>query len=148
MNVKFVDAQSGFVHMSTILNKEANTILDKFTPFQKRLENAPNKKVKIFRYDGGTEFQGNLLSHLESSGIIQQRWTRYKKHHPPRAERINQTILRAARASLKASKLPLKYYCEAQKFKLQLADLFTKGLPGNQLHKLATALGVCSKRGT
>ena len=118
MNVKFVDAQSGFVHMSTILNKEANTILDKFIPFQKRLENASNKKVKIFRCDGGAEFQGNLLSHLESSGIIQQRGTRYKKHHPPRAERMNQTILRAARASLKASKLPLKYYCEAQKFQV------------------------------
>jgi len=133
MNVKFVDAQSGFVHMSTILNKEANTILDKFIPFQKRLENASNKKVKIFRCDGGTEFQGTLLTHLESSGIIQQRGTRYKKHHPPRAERMNQTILSTARASLKSSKLPLKYYCEAQKFQVyvhnRLVDSNTRKTP-------------------
>jgi len=32
--------------------------------------------------------------------------------------------------------------------KRQLADMFTKGLPGNQLQHLATALGVCSKGGT
>lgn len=47
MNVKFVDAQSGFVHMSTILNKEANTILDKFiNTFSKEIRKCVKQEGK------------------------------------------------------------------------------------------------------
>ena len=89
-----------------------------------------NKRVKNIRTDQGTEYKGEFLQYLENNGIVKQTGTAYEHTHPGQMERIHQTIMTMGRAMLKNSKLPQKYYTEAQ---LTAVYLYNLQVHGNDL---------------
>jgi hypothetical protein len=113
-NIKFVDSRSKYCKMETIPNRLAETIANTFKRFQARMERRTGSKIKYIRTDGGTEYMGAFLDHLERSGITKQKSTSHSHVHPGQAERIHQSIMTRARAMLIASKLPANFYAEAQ----------------------------------
>ena len=114
LNVKFIDRKSGYIKMATIANKEPSTILEKFKPFKSRLERRTGKLIKNVATDDGNEYRGAFITYLEQEGIVKMTSTPYQHTNPGKAERSHQTILYMARTMLSASKLPIKFYSEAQ----------------------------------
>jgi hypothetical protein len=114
-NLKLIDCASDWLYYTTLNNTRSNTILQHFMTFKTRLEKQTGRSIKRVRTDGGNEFMGEFLAYLELSGIIKEKGVAYTHHHPGKVERCHQTILRLARAMLKDSKLPPKYYNEAQR---------------------------------
>lgn len=114
-NLKFIDSKSGWLHYRTIPNLRATTILDQFINFKTRIELQTGKQIKRVRSDQGTEFMGEFLTYLDLCGIIKEKGVAYTHHHPGKVERSHQTVLRLARAMLKDSFLPPKYYDDAQR---------------------------------
>ena len=127
-NLKFIDSRSSWLHFTTIPNLQASTVLDNFLKFKTRVEKQTGKEIKRVRTDQGTEFMGAFLTHLETSGIIKEKGVAYTHHHPGKVERSHQTVLRLARAMLKESLLPPKFYDEAQR---TAAYLFNRTVHGN-----------------
>ena len=114
MNIKMIDGLSGYVKMETLPDKMASTVTEVFKRFQRRMERRTDKKIKIVRTDGGTEFAGEFLSYLEEQGIVKQKGGAYIHHVPGKAERVHQSITRVGRALLLASYLPTMFYADAQ----------------------------------
>jgi hypothetical protein len=94
---------------------KAATMLDSFLIFKARIEKQTGLQIKRVRADQGVELMGEFLAYLDLSGIVKEKGVAYTHHHPGKAERAHQTILRNARAMLKDSMLPPKYYDEAQR---------------------------------
>ncbi len=115
-SLKFVDTKSGYIHTSFIRDLKSRTILDDFKSFKSRVERFSNKRLKILRTDGGSEYKGVLNDFLISEGIIKQTGAPTRKHIPARAERAHRTILELARCSHSYSKLPLKFYSDAHRY--------------------------------
>ena len=109
--------------MRCIVDQSALTSLQNFKPFKARLENYTGETVKCVRSDGGTEYLGEFRNFLIEQGITHQQGPPYRKHIPPEAERSHRTILNWGRANHYASKLPMKYYNEAQKFAAHLFNV-------------------------
>ena len=89
--------------------------LDEFIKYKARIEKQTGLEIKRVRTDGGNEFMGQFLAYLELSGVVKEKGIAYTHHHLGKVERANQTVLRQARAILKASLLPPKYYDDAQR---------------------------------
>jgi hypothetical protein len=91
------------------------------------LENVSGKKILNIRTDQGTEYKGQFLEFIETHGIAKQTSTAYEHNHPGQMERIHQTIMTMGRAMLKESKLPAKFYSEAQLTAVYLYNRLTHG---------------------
>ena len=119
-NIKFIDNKSRYVKFETLPNKEAKTALAAFVRFQARMEPCTGKKIKNIRTDQGTEYMGEFLSYIEEQGIIKQKGDAYEHTHthththPGKAENVHATLMGNAKAMLKKSLLPPKFYNEAQ----------------------------------
>jgi hypothetical protein len=113
-NIKIIDSRSSWLYFITVPDTKASTALDIFLPYQAKIERQTGLKIKRVRTDGGPEIMGEFLAYLELSGIIKEKGVPYTHHHPGKVERAHQTVLRHARAMLKESLLPPKYYNEAQ----------------------------------
>jgi hypothetical protein len=114
-NVKMIDSKSNFLYFTTVPDTKAATMLDSFLIFKARIEKQTGLQIKRVRADQGVELMGEFLAYLDLSGIVKEKGVAYTHHHPGKAERAHQTILRNARAMLKDSMLPPKYYDEAQR---------------------------------
>jgi hypothetical protein len=114
-NVKFIDVNLGWLHFETIANAQAHTVLDAFIKFQSRIELQTGKKIKNVRCDQREQYLADFLNHLSISAMVKQAGISYDHSYPGRAERAHQTIMRRARAMLRESKLPARFYTEAQK---------------------------------
>src|SRR4029078_7516102 len=86
------------------------------------------KKSKIIRQAKEQNLKGEFLEYLENNGIIKQTGTAYEHTHPGQMERIHQTIMTMGRAMLKNSKLPQKFYSDAQ---LTAVYLYNRQIHGN-----------------
>jgi hypothetical protein len=84
--------------------------------FLKRVEKQTGKQIKQVRTDGGVEYMKEFLAHIQAEGLMKEKGIPYPKHHPPKAERVHQTILRGGRTNLKQSKLPKQMYNESQRY--------------------------------
>ncbi|KAJ9561948.1 hypothetical protein OSB04_007108 [Centaurea solstitialis] len=83
-------------------------------PFEIRMENKTNLRVKLIRSDNGTEFKNaDLNNFCEEKGTERQ----YSAPRTPQqngvAERKNRTLIEAARTMLADSKLPITFWAEA-----------------------------------
>ncbi|GJR58225.1 putative ribonuclease H-like domain-containing protein [Tanacetum coccineum] len=92
-------------------NDETNGILQNFI---RQIENQLNHKVKIIRSDNGTEFKNmDMLEFCGNKGIKQE----YSNARTPQqngvAERMNRTLIEAARTMLADSLLPTTFWAEA-----------------------------------
>ena len=115
-NLKLIDSKSGWLHYTTLKDCTANTVLDHFITYQTRLERQTGKKIKRIKTDGGVEYLKEFLIYLANHGLIKEKGIPYTKHHPGKAERAHQTILRSGRVNLNQSLLPSNMYNEAQRY--------------------------------
>jgi len=127
-NIKMIDSRSNFLYYTTVPDTKSTTAMDKFMTFKARIEKQTGLEIKRVRTDGGPEVMGEFLAYLELSGIIKEKGVPYTHHHPGKVERAHQTILRQARAMLRESLLPPKFYNEAQKTS---AYIFNRTVHGN-----------------
>jgi len=111
-NVKFIDKSSGYLKLFNTKDIKSATLLDKFKPWLIRLEKRTGKKVKYFMCD--QSFDGPFLDFLEEQGITKMKGEEYNYHYPGIVENANYNVTRHARAMLIDSKLPPKFYSEAQ----------------------------------
>ncbi|KAI3758362.1 hypothetical protein L6452_05922 [Arctium lappa] len=107
-----VDYFSRFTWVYFLRTKDETNGLIK--SFILRVENQTNQRVKIIRYDNGTEFKNHdLNSFCEEKGIERQ----YSAPRTPQqngvAERRNRTLIEAARSLLADSKLSVTFWAEA-----------------------------------
>lgn len=78
------------------------------------VKNQTGKEVKIIRSDNGGEYLNNLLKDwLAENGIHHERSTPYTPQQNEVAERMNRTIMEAARSMLHWKKVPLELWGEA-----------------------------------
>lgn len=115
-NLKFVDRKSGWISSVFIKRLNSITTLEAFKIFKARFENVTNHKIRMIRTDGGSEYKNVLQDFLTSEGIVKQTTSPTHKHLPARAERAHRTVLELARSCHSDSKLPLKYYSDAQRY--------------------------------
>ncbi|GJY57324.1 putative ribonuclease H-like domain-containing protein, partial [Tanacetum coccineum] len=82
--------------------------------FIKEIENLVDEKVKIIRSDNGTEFKNKVMDDFCREKYIKRE---YSVARTPQqngvAERMNRTLIEAARTMLADSKLPTTFWVEA-----------------------------------
>ncbi|GJX28300.1 putative ribonuclease H-like domain-containing protein [Tanacetum coccineum] len=82
--------------------------------FIKQIENQLNQKVKIIRSDNGTEFKNRvMLEFCGEKGIKQEFSNARTPQQNGVAERMNRTLIEAARTMLADSLLPTTFWAEA-----------------------------------
>lgn len=113
-NIKFVDAFSGYIKFETIPDKSSASCFSALQRYKTRMETRTGALMNVIAVDQGTEFDGQFLSLIQSSGMTRLRADPYKHHLPSQAERANQTCTKLGRALLLASKLPASCYADAQ----------------------------------
>ncbi|GJW20289.1 ribonuclease H-like domain-containing protein [Tanacetum coccineum] len=78
------------------------------------IENLVDHKVKVIRYDNGTEFKNKEMNQFcEIKGILRQFSVARTPQQNGVAERRNKTLIEAARTMLADSKLPTTFWAEA-----------------------------------
>ncbi|KAJ9545014.1 hypothetical protein OSB04_024721 [Centaurea solstitialis] len=107
-----IDDYSRFTWVLFLRTKDETSGLIK--PFVKRVENQVNLRVKVIRSENGTEFKNaDLNSFCEEKGIERQFSAPRTPQQNGVAERINRTLIEAARTMLADSKLPITFWAEA-----------------------------------
>lgn len=87
---------------------------DKIKDYVRQAELQTGQKVKRLRTDNGGEFLGEgLRGFLAKKGIIHERTAPYSPAQNGVAERMNRTLVEAARSMLTESKLPQEFWAEA-----------------------------------
>ncbi|GJW94367.1 putative ribonuclease H-like domain-containing protein [Tanacetum coccineum] len=82
--------------------------------FIRQIENQLNQKVKIIRSDNGTEFKNRvMLEFCREKGIKQEFSNARTPQQNGVAERMNRTLIEAARTMLADSHLPTTFWAEA-----------------------------------
>ncbi|GJW62925.1 putative ribonuclease H-like domain-containing protein [Tanacetum coccineum] len=108
LNVKTPTPAKGFACLI------AKATSDESKLWHRRIENQLNHRVKIIRSDNGTEFKNrDMLEFYGNKGIKQE----YSNARTPQqngvAERMNRTLIEAARTMLADSLLPTTFWAEA-----------------------------------
>ncbi|GJT13827.1 retrovirus-related pol polyprotein from transposon TNT 1-94 [Tanacetum coccineum] len=119
----------GIKSISAISDKKLNVLLyrkrdvlwwtsDVNLPVRKiQIENQLNQKVKIIRSDNGTEFKNRgMLEFCGEKGIKQEFSNARTPQQNGVAERMNRTLIEAARTMLADSLLPTTFWAEAVKY--------------------------------
>ncbi|GJV15827.1 putative ribonuclease H-like domain-containing protein [Tanacetum coccineum] len=79
-----------------------------------QIENLVDQKVKIIRYDNGTEFKNKVMDDFCKEKGIRREFSIARTPQQNRvAERRNKTLIEAARTMLADSKLPTTFWAEA-----------------------------------
>jgi len=108
----FIDDKSGFCKIYFLKHK--SDAFDKFIEYEAEAERQTGKKIKIFRSDGGLEYNNRKFQdHFKKQGIIHQTTVPYNPQQNGVAERRNRTIMEKARAMLSHSNLQKSYWAEA-----------------------------------
>jgi hypothetical protein len=121
-NIKIIDAFSGYCHMTTTYNCSSADSTALLKSFQLKLERRTGLRLKRVRTDGGSEFLGDFNQYVSAHGLINEQGNPYEHEIPGRCERLHQTVLKMGRAILHASRLPLRFYCYAQKYAVYMLN--------------------------
>ncbi|GKA06043.1 ribonuclease H-like domain-containing protein [Tanacetum coccineum] len=99
----------------SISGKECFVVSSDFKmPDENQIENQLNQKVKIIRSDNGTEFKNRgMLEFCGEKGIKQEFSNARTPQQNGVAERMNRTLIEAARTMLADSLLPTTFWAEA-----------------------------------
>lgn len=94
--------------------QQKSQAVSKIKEFVAMVENQFNRKLKIFRSDGGGEFTSNELKQFfKAKGIIHQFSVPYTPQQNGIAERRNRYLMEMTRCNLLESNLPNKFWAEA-----------------------------------
>ena len=115
-SLKFIDRKSGWISSVFVKKLNSATACEAFKIFKTRFENVTTRKIRYIRVDGGSEYKNVFQDFLTSHGIVKQITSPTHKHLPARAERAHRTVTELARSCHSDSKLPLKYYSDAQRY--------------------------------
>jgi transposase InsO family protein len=110
--ITFIDAHSGFVKVEFLPTKghAAQATID----YIEWLKTQLRKKPKIFRSDRGREYiNEKLQTYLKREGIQRQCTVGYAPEQNGIAERMNRTLVEAARTMMTAAGLPVTLWAEA-----------------------------------
>ncbi|GJU39550.1 putative ribonuclease H-like domain-containing protein [Tanacetum coccineum] len=110
-NQTCVACLKGKQHKASSIKDETSGILKSFIT---EIENLVDKKVKIIRYNNGTEFKNRVMSEFcEKKSIKREFSIARTPQQNGVAERRNMTLIEAARTMLAESKLPTTFWAEA-----------------------------------
>ena len=124
-NVKFVEKYSGYMKMFHVPDIKDDTLLNSFRPWLTRMENKTGITAKFFECD--QSFDGPFLNFLEEKGITKLKGEEYEYHFPGIVENGNLNIVRHSSSMLIASKLPKKFYSDAQSTAVYLHNRIVHG---------------------
>jgi hypothetical protein len=121
--ITFIDDYTGLVSASHLKSKNSSEILSVFKREISYWERAFEKKVKIIRTDGGTEYKGVFDEYLVKQGIVHQVTTPYTPQLNGTAERYNRTIKEMVGAMLIDAKLDMKVWPFALRYAVNLLNM-------------------------
>ncbi|GJY06655.1 putative ribonuclease H-like domain-containing protein [Tanacetum coccineum] len=108
-----IDDCSRFCWVFFLAKKDETS--DILKTFIRQIENQLNQKVKIIRTDNGTEFKNRvMLEFCGEKGIKQEFSNARTPQQNGVAERMNRTLIEAARTMLADSHLPTTFWAEAE----------------------------------
>ncbi|GJV44999.1 putative ribonuclease H-like domain-containing protein [Tanacetum coccineum] len=106
------DDYSRFTWVFFLATKDETS--DILKSFITNIENLVDHKVKVIRYDNGTEFKNREMNQFyEIKGILRQFSVARTPQQNGVAKRRNRTLIEAARTMLANSKLPTTFWAEA-----------------------------------
>ena len=110
--VTFLDDFSRYTHVYFI--KQKNEVLQKFKEFVNLTTNLTGKQVKNLRCDNGGEYQSICFdNYLKEEGIFHQTTVPDNPSQNGIAERMNHTLVEAARSMMYHANMPQKFWAEA-----------------------------------
>ncbi|RWR98872.1 retrovirus-related Pol polyprotein from transposon TNT 1-94-like protein, partial [Dinothrombium tinctorium] len=108
----FIDDYSRFTVCYLLEHK--SEVYDKFVECEALVTNMTSNRIKMLRSDEGCEYRSKKFNAFcKGKGIIQQFTASYTPQQNGVAERMNRTIVEAARCMLQAAQLDNKYWDEA-----------------------------------
>lgn len=119
--VSFIDdfSRKYFVYII----KQKSQVFECFQKFKALVENQTDKKIKIFRSDGGGEFDNKQFTDLcEREGIMHQKTAPYTPQQNGMSERANRTIMEKVRCMLYGAKLSKGFWAEAVKYAVDVIN--------------------------
>lgn len=120
--VTFIDDFSRKTFVYIIKSKDQ--VFECFKKFKALVENQTNKKIKIFRSDGGGEYDNKNFSDLfDNEGILHQQTAPYTPEQNGLAERMNRTIVEKVRCMLSGANLTKGYWAEAVKYAVEVINV-------------------------
>ena len=110
--VTFIDDYSRCVKVDCISSKDQ--VFDKFREFEARVTNETGLKIKTLRTDGGGEYtSAKFENFLKQKGIQHEVTAPYSPQQNGVAERMNRTLVEAARSMIFNAGLSKAYWGEA-----------------------------------
>src|SRR5277367_847014 len=109
----FTDDMTNHSMVYILSNKEAPTTLNAFKEYQAWAERQSGCKIRELRTDRGTEYLGEMISHVKSQGIEHNPTAGYSPQSNGVAERMNCTLFEMACTMLDASSTPLELWADA-----------------------------------
>lgn len=110
--VTFIDDFSRCVKVYCISSKDQ--VFEKFREFQARVTNETGLKIKTLRTDGGGEYtSAKFENFLKQKGIVHEITAPYSPQQNGVAERMNRTLVEAARSMIFNAGLSKAYWGEA-----------------------------------
>ena len=110
--VTFIDDYSRFVKVYCIRTKDQ--VFQKFREFEALVTNETGLKIKVLRTDGGGEYvSATFKNFLKQKGIRHEISAPYSLQQNGVAERMNRTLLEAARSMIFSAGLSKAYWSEA-----------------------------------
>ncbi|PKU81706.1 Retrovirus-related Pol polyprotein from transposon TNT 1-94 [Dendrobium catenatum] len=130
--VIFVDDFSRFTWLFPLRMK--SEVFQTFINFKNQVETYTNKKIKVLRTDGGTEYMNHAFSNfLCSNGITHQVSCPYTPEQNGIAERKHRHITETTRTLLHTSSTPFQFWPDAA----LTANYLINRLPSPTLHNLS-----------
>jgi len=112
--VAFTEDASNYVQVYPLKSKTAEEVLDRFKEFNAWLSTRTGVKVDTFKSDNGTEFCNQLFQdYFEVLGIQHERSAPYRQYQNGTAERMNRTLVEAARTMMIHANVKASWWAEA-----------------------------------
>lgn len=103
------DDFSGYVKISLLRDKQAQSLLQEFRIFEQWASTKTNKSIKKIRTDNGTEFN-KIHKYAHEKGITVQTTVAYNPEQNGRAERLNRSIFERVRSVSHGARIPTELW--------------------------------------
>ena len=108
----FIDDYSRYIWVYILKNK--SDVFAHFKEWKALVEKSTEQKLKTIRTDNGGEYLSNeFQSYLKTEGVKHERTVPKNPEQNGVAERLNRTLVEAARTMLADAKLPKRFWAEA-----------------------------------
>jgi transposase InsO family protein len=110
--VTFIDDKSRYVHIRFL--KKKSEVLDRFREYVELVENGTGMRVKTLRSDNGGEYTSHEFAQFcMQRGIAVQHSIPHTPQQNGVSERMNRTLVEAARSMLHHANMPKSFWAEA-----------------------------------